>query len=337
MYRYLNLLRRLLRVSLLAVLPLGLLFANAAHAATTTCTYPSSSQSSVLQFTSPVITAGSRSLNTELQVLSPGVGFFAASAANDIVQTVSVNGVPAPGFTNIYQTNLSGIGIKLRASIGVNGGFGVAPMTNTVASVNAGSSAHYVSAILVVIGPVQSGVLKSLPSMTETFSGGCSNTPSVTWTIADGTVVNAMTCAVSAGSKNLSVPLGIVKTSDFGAVGSTAGSANFSIALENCSAGVNLFATFTDGFNPGNTSNVLSLTNDGRAASGVGIRILTESGMTVGFGPDSYLPGTLNQIALGSSTTGTVILPFTAKYVKTDTTINSGAANGIATFTLSYQ
>ncbi|UVL43184.1 type 1 fimbrial protein [Pseudomonas sp. B21-040] len=319
------------------VLLLGLLLPHAAQAASTTCIYPNNPVSTVLQFNSPVTTAGSKTLNTVLQSTysNPGLGLM--SSADNVIQTATVNGPLAPGFTNVYKTNLNGIGIKFQATYGWLGGFSDAPFTTTFSKTGAGGGVNYVQAQLVVIGPIQSGILTALPSMTISYSGDCSNSPSVTWSVADGTVINALTCAVSASSKNLSVPLGIVKTSEFGASGSTAGNANFSIALENCSTGINLFATFTDANNPGNTSNVLSLTNDSQTASGVGIRLLTGNGATVRFGPDSYLPGTLNQMTLGPSSIGTVTLPFTASYVKTSNTITSGIANGIVTFTLSYQ
>ncbi|MNE11550.1 fimbrial protein [Pseudomonas jessenii] len=334
---YLNLLRGLRRLFPCSVLLLGYFFANAAQAATSTCVYPNTAVSNVLVFTAPITTAGSRSLNTVLQSVALQPGLAITSTADNIVETASVNGILVPGFTNVYKTNLSGIGIKFQVTTGYNGGFSDAPFTNTFSKSTAGGSLHYVQAQLVVVGPIQSGILMSLPSMTVSFTGGCSNAPSATWTLASGSAINALTCAVSASSKNVTVPLGLVKTSQFSGVGSTAGSANFNIVLENCSVGVNLFATFTDGNFPGNRSNALSLTNDAQVAHGVGIRIRTGGGAIVTYGPDSYLPGTLNQMALGQSTMGTMTIPFTASYVQTGATISSGIANGMATFTLSYQ
>lgn len=332
-----NLLCRLRQIPTSLLLLLMCLFGNAAQAATTFCVYPSRG-GSVMPFPTTITTAGSRWPGIVLQQGSLQPNAATQGAADNIIQTATVNGIPVPGFPNVYKTNLDGIGIKFFATFGWGGAFVAAPFTTSAFSVSqANLSANYVSAQLIVTGPIQSGILTSLPSMTVKYTGGCSNAPSVDWTITDGIVINALTCSVSASSKTLSVPLGIVKKSDFGAVGSTAGNANFNIALNNCSAGINLFATFTDANNLGNTSNILTLTNSSQAASGVGIRISTGSGATVSFGPDSSLPGTLNQLALGPSSAGTITIPFTAKYVKTSGTINGGVANGSATFTLSYQ
>jgi type 1 fimbria pilin len=299
------------------------------------CVFPSSDPTSV--FTpSNIITPGSVALNTQLGTSSLHPGVSIDGPATNVIKTVTVNGTPAPGFPNVYQTNLSGVGISFSVTDNWNSGYRLAPYSSVLSAGSAGSFSHYVKVTFVAIGPVQSGTLRSLPTLTESWSGDCSNNPSQTWSVAD-TIVTASTCEVAASSMGISVPLSTIWSRELGAVGSTAGSGTFNIQLDNCSAGVNLFATFTDANNPGNTSNVLSLTSGSQVASGVGIQILTGTGVTVNFGPDSYLPGTTNQIALGTSGSGSMSLPFTARYVKTSNTVTGGSANGIATFTMSYQ
>lgn len=167
-------------------------------------------------------------------------------------------------------------------------------------------------------------------------SSGSSSALAPIYTVG-ATDVQAKSCSVRSGSTVLSVPLGQVNVHDFGSVGTTAGSGIFNIVLENCSPGLRLFATFTDRNNSANNTDVLSLTSGNQAATGVGIRILTGSGSTVKFGPDSSSPGTANQLSLGTSGAGIMTFPFTATYVKTAITIGGGIANGNATFTFSYQ
>jgi type 1 fimbria pilin len=99
----------------------------------------------------------------------------------------------------------------------------------------------------------------------------------------------------------------------------------------------NYYITFTDNNNPTNHSNALSLAS-GSSASGVGIQIV-QNGSPVSLGPDSSVAGNLNQMFVGSSAgSGSVVrVPFGGRYVKTSNTMTAGSANGVATFTMSYQ
>ena len=156
--------------------------------------------------------------------------------------------------------------------------------------------------------------------------------------VAGSLSMTSSTCSVSAGSQNIAVPMGTVNRGAFTGVGSTAGGAAFSVQLQNCSAGLNVFMTVTDGSNPGNTSDVLGLTPGAQVATGIGIRIVRQdNSQRVSYGADSSLPGNANQMSFGTTTGATMSLPFTAAYVQTQSFITGGTANAIATITMSYQ
>ncbi|MDF3863927.1 fimbrial protein [Pseudomonas denitrificans (nom. rej.)] len=150
------------------------------------------------------------------------------------------------------------------------------------------------------------------------------------------TSVTAQTCSVNAGSVNIPVNLGTISAPGLaGPVGTIAGNASFSVRL-NCSAGMNVYMTLTDGNNLGNTSDTLSLSPSPTMARGVGIQV-RRNGTPVRFGPDSSLAGNANQFAIGASPNGALDVPFTANYIKTEVAVAPGDANAVATYTLSYQ
>jgi type 1 fimbria pilin len=156
--------------------------------------------------------------------------------------------------------------------------------------------------------------------------------------VAGSLGVTSRTCRVSAGSQNISVAMGTVNRAAFTGVGSTAGGGSFTVRLDSCSIGLNLFMTFTDGNNPANTSDVLTVTPGTVASKGIGIRITRQdNSQRVSYGADSALPGNAGQMSFGATTGATRDLSFTAAYVQAHAFIAGGTANAIATITMSYQ
>ncbi len=150
------------------------------------------------------------------------------------------------------------------------------------------------------------------------------------------------TCAVATKQIDVKMsPTGSNFTSrDFGGVGGTTPERDFSIQL-NCLGGdegtsTNAYVTLTDNSNSGNRSNLLSLTPDSKA-SGVAVQIL-KNGTPLGFGPDSSDQSNPNQWKAGNIPQGQGVftIPLTARYIQTGT-LKGGAANAVATFTMSYQ
>lgn len=160
------------------------------------------------------------------------------------------------------------------------------------------------------------------------------------WSGAFTIVPQSPTCSVTTPS--VTVPLGSVLRKTFTGVGSTSTAVPFNLQVT-CAGGVagsssKIYVTLTDAANPGNTSQVLSLTPGSTTATGIGIQVL--KGTTVlGYGPDSEAPGNTNQWQAGTASAGTSTLniPLSARYVQTSASVTTGSANAAATFTMSYQ
>jgi type 1 fimbria pilin len=117
-------------------------------------------------------------------------------------------------------------------------------------------------------------------------------------------------------------------------VGSTTGDTGFNISI-NCPSPVSVSMTMTDAANPTNVGSTLSL-NPASTAKGVGYQIVYNGGV-ISYGPDSAVFQNVNQFNVGvSSIVGALIIPFTARYVRTGP-ITPGTADANATFTMSYQ
>ena len=145
------------------------------------------------------------------------------------------------------------------------------------------------------------------------------------------------TCRVTTPA--ITVPLGSMPASTFTGVGSVSSSKPFNIVLQ-CSGGetgtvTNVYTTLTDHTNPGNVSDTLSLASDA-TATGIGIQVLNGS-TVIKYGPDSSATGNTNQWKAGETGNGTFTIPLTARYIQTAPKVTAGTADGLATFTMSYQ
>ncbi|NUU03823.1 fimbrial protein [Herbaspirillum robiniae] len=154
-------------------------------------------------------------------------------------------------------------------------------------------------------------------------------------------IVTSRTCAL-VGSTVQNISLGNAEARRFGAVGSTSsGSAPISVSL-NCSSYLgNVRATLTDALQPSNRSNVLTIAGAAGAATGVGVQ-LSFGDQVIRYGADSSAAGNANQISLFSSTGSEADaaardVAFTARYVKTASTVTPGSVVARTTLTFSYQ
>jgi type 1 fimbria pilin len=177
---------------------------------------------------------------------------------------------------------------------------------------------------------LSSGQTFGLAQMSVFASGTSSPLPIV--------VAQHPTCSVSTPS--IQVSLGSVQLKSFSGVGSTSQvqpSFNISLSCTGGDTGVmtSVYTTLTDQTNPANQSNTLSLSASS-TASGIGIQVLNGN-TVISYGPDSAVVGNPNQWLAGSTGNGTFNIPLTARYVQTAPTVKAGTANGIATFTMSYQ
>ncbi|MDQ8024213.1 MAG: fimbrial protein [Moraxellaceae bacterium] len=242
----------------------------------------------------------------------PGVGIIVQGRDRDTSSHVAAARAPAlgPDWTTIVQ----GWSVFWHTSFGAR-------------LVNTGDTIVNGTVTLGKIGEIriaETGVTNAIVPVNLVVSGSLS--------------ITSRTCSVSTASRNIAVAMGTINRGAFTGVGSTAGGGNFTVRLENCSTGLNLFMTFTDGNNPANTSDVLSLTPGTTAAKGIGIRITRQdNSQVVSYGPDLALPGNPGQLSFGTTTAATRDLAFKAAYVQTQSFIAGGTANALATITMSYQ
>ncbi|WP_083452052.1 fimbrial protein [Candidatus Burkholderia verschuerenii] len=269
-------------------------------------------------------------VGTVLQSVPQNPG-MTASITCTVQQASTVNGTLVPGNPKTYQTNVPGIGVRFYVTSGYSGGFEQAPITSSFS--NSGSTAHYTQANLVVTGPVGTGTLTDLPSMTITYTGSCITTTSTTQYLTAGSAITGTTCSID--NSNVQVKLPTVAPSAMPSAGSTAGDTAFTLNLT-CSVAAKVYVTLTDAVNTGNRSTTLSL-DPNSVAAGVGIQVLFNS-TPVAYGADTSVAGNQNQWLAGSASAGPMSIPLVARYVRTSSSkITMGRLTGKATFTMSYQ
>jgi type 1 fimbria pilin len=286
-----------------------------------------------------------------------GVGSQLATAVSDatagevtcdLIETAAVNGTEVSAGSGVYQTSVSGIGVKFHVVEGAaetlitstGGGY-----TSGVIAAPGDGALPGILAKLVVTGQVVSGYsLTSLPSVTVTFTptGSCGWSTGIANTLptsAANSAVVPITCMVTTPSVSVNLP--VVSLDALSAVGKTAGDTRFPIGLS-CAPGSNVFITLTDATTPANTSSLLTLA-PASSAQGIKLRILNSVG-AVNFGPDSAEAGTAHQWLLGTSESVDGVA-LTVQYYRDDmdasgsnpATVAAGSISAQATFTLSYQ
>ncbi|WP_176041707.1 fimbrial protein [Burkholderia stabilis] len=236
----------------------------------------------------------------------------------------------------IYSTGVAGIGVRF--SLPVTTPYGYWPKTQRRGDTSwIGINVTAVLRIeFIKTGPISAGGVIS----GEIAEANIDNIFKFSSYRIDGVITlepKVPTCRVTTPA--ITVPLGNMPASTFNGVGSVSPSKPFNIVLQ-CSGGepgavTNVYTTLTDHTNPGNVSDTLSLASDA-TATGIGIQVLNGS-TVIKYGPDSSATGNTNQWKAGESGNGTFTIPLTARYIQTAPKVTPGAANGLATFTMSYQ
>lgn len=243
----------------------------------------------------------------------------------------------------VWDIGVPGIGIAFSARI--NGGAGkfvpVSSESQEIGTVKEGGSMLYeFMATLVFTGRLKSGTYSfQVYPISEHWQKSTGKRLTYLVLKAAGTItVKAGSCKLTNGVKQ-TVPLPKVTSHSFGGVGSTSAVASspFSLQLQ-CDTGVKVHATMTDASQPGNTTDILSLSKNS-GAEGVGIQVYREKDSTpVSYGPDASENGNTNQWYVGTAgKDGAVGLSFIARYIKTAPTVKPGSIEAQSTITFSYQ
>ncbi|RDL14118.1 fimbrial protein [Serratia fonticola] len=242
----------------------------------------------------------------------------------------------APGYSDVYQTSNSTIGIRTSFA---NTPF-LGQRIRTVdyparaEAFDAGPGMKYIPSSsyrvqLVALGALQSGPV-SFPSPTAQLTYTNTVTNELTLSATD---INVRAASCSINNSSITIPLDTVYTSELTAIGTTLKTKAFNIGL-NCTAGTKVYIRLIGTQDPDTLyTGVLKLSNAGTAgvATGVGIMIKYNN-----------LPIAMNGIVdptrpVITSTGGAEILPFTAAYLQTKATATTGTANATATIDVTYQ
>lgn len=252
------------------------------------------------------------------------------------------NPAAVPGFSNVYQTDVPGVGIRLyreasdistyyphqinfsgNRQLNLIGGYFKVELVKTAAVTGSGP-----------VGP---------PGLFSTYylDGSGINRPVLTSTLTgQGITIVTSSCQVEAGSKNIAVNFGSVSNRDFSGVGSRVNPRDFEIRMR-CQGGnvvgldQGLIKVRFDGTqDSSNMPGVLAIDGGPASASGIGIQLNQTLGgteQTVSLGEGVALGRTpINDLA-------EFILPMRAYYIQTEPgTVGAGTGNGRATFTIEY-
>lgn len=237
-----------------------------------------------------------------------------------------------------YATPVSGMGVRIRGGIKTNSWWPQSSYFGVTAHDFIPGSKFSVE--LVKTGPITtSGVLTGEIGTTTLVDQG---NQVIRRIFINGSLpIRPLVPACKVTTSSVAVPLGRIRSQVFKGVGTTTDSRPFEIRLQ-CSGGTKgavtrMHMTMTDSSSWWNQSSVLSLSSNS-SASGIGIQILRGANdSVVSYGPDSSQSNNTNQWFVGQFGNDTVTIPFKARYIQTSSTVKPGVANGLATFTMSYQ
>lgn len=231
---------------------------------------------------------------------------------------------------DVYQTNIPGVGIKFSAGTNEGGG-DLTPYPGTfMGSYTDGSyGIFYIDAYLIKTDTTSSGALTpgEVAELTLNHKGE-TNGPVVRYNLISSSVTT-VACAIT--TPKLTFPLGDVKASEFG---TTIGFVPNETSTQNlgldCDAEANINVELSGTQNPDvSEQSVLALSEQGDSgvASGLGVQLIYAG-----------TPLEINKrIVMKKSEGGQEMLPITAQYYQTKTSVMPGDASTSATLTLTYQ
>ncbi|WP_413506562.1 fimbrial protein [Serratia proteamaculans] len=246
-------------------------------------------------------------------------------------------------FTNVWSTNIPGIGIRLYREAGSVSNFyphDIRFSGNTNVTLNGG---YFKIDIVKTAAQTGTGQLTTGLYTNYYMDGSGPGLPLLQSIVdANSLTIVTSTCNVDSGSKNKVVNLDSVTAASFGGVGSTQGEKAFDINI-NCVGGVGenlLPGTAGQGIvnvrfdytqDPSNAPGVIKSETGVNTASGVAVQLLAgnttqpiKNGDAVNAG--RTIPNQAN----------TLTLPLKARYYRTGSTIKGGNIKSTAVFTIEY-
>ncbi|MEL4013641.1 fimbrial protein [Dryocola clanedunensis] len=276
---------------------------------------------------------------------SPGYSFTCSTpdsaADRDLSFTMRTSQAPVSGYTDVYPTNLPGVGVKYHfttnsgniCSVESDSGIINSVRTyvchilkGTTPSFSFGTSVQFVK----IAEPNAVGTITQIPSVSVTFSyNNQAGQYPQTNMYSGAAQVNIRSNGCNVTNPNLTVPLNDHAQSDFKNVGYQTKYQDFNISL-NCDAGTKYSAQIT-GNSVAGVNDTIALDNAAASttAQGIGVRLTDQS-------DSSWVIG--QQYALGTAASAGIInIPMRARYYQFQSKVTPGDANATATMTLTYQ
>jgi type 1 fimbria pilin len=232
------------------------------------------------------------------------------------------------GYSDVYQSNIPGIGFRVKNE-GIYSLWYPVPTSKNY-NVSSGKwkyseyyNMYFKMELIYVGGDVNNPI--SFTSPVASLNTG----PLIASNLyIDGsTSITKIACSLN--STSINVPLGDIAATKFNGIAATAGDKSFDLGLTcDKDAKINVSLAGTQNTDTSETS-VLALTSAGQTgtASGVGVQLL--------YGGTPLKIN--NNILLKSSAGGQETLPFTARYYQTLADVGAGLANSSATLNITYQ
>lgn len=284
------------------------------------------------------------------QVVTPTINAFSCFDSDQGIISSQVFGVKANGTFDsmvngqrVYKTNVDGIGYAISGSTTIcAGGSAVVTGTNTIwGDINTAKLCENTSGM---VSPTLNGTVTVTFYKTATETGSGTITASnvgalvllnnlVLWQKPEANVsINTFTVTTTGcnlATTSIPVDMRDVDKNTFSGKGSTPGDAytqSFNLPM-NCNAGTKVSVKM-EGSIFDASRGVINTTSGNNAATGVGIQLLYNN-----------LPMVLgSDISVGTSSTGgSFSVPLKARYYQTGDTITTGTANGVLSFTVTYQ
>ncbi|MCP1205607.1 type 1 fimbrial protein [Pantoea sp. B550] len=157
------------------------------------------------------------------------------------------------------------------------------------------------------------------------FSGSALSASEVTVNINGN--ISSNTCEVDTASSKLTVQMGMIATNTFSQTGAASPSVPFDIKLVDCGADASSVSVTFTGTGDSTNGDLVAVASGG--ATGLGIALYDYQGKQIAVNKAS------NAVTLNANADNT--LNFSAAYVSTAPNVTAGAADGSATFSLTYE
>jgi type 1 fimbria pilin len=239
-----------------------------------------------------------------------------------------LQGSPVYGYSNVYSTDVSGVGVRLSRRINdINGNPTNTYYPHTI-SLSAGENAYFVAPSYFQVELVKiaqrTGSGKFARGTYTTYSGD--DGISALTTVLNGIGITIVT--PSCKTQDVQVRLDSFPLNEFKAIGTTTAKRAFSIPIRCQTSPQNVSLVLDASRDPSNIDGVLRVNSGNNTATGVGIQVLKRDGTPIKFG---------QAIPVGPSIDTVYQIPFSARYYQTSKRVTPGRADGEATFTLTYQ